>query len=1241
MTANVQSMSCVCGNTIEFLAIQQPTPLICPRCHDTVLSSTIPGPEIANSRRNDVVQAVAHVGAPADWRVGDIVFDNIQIMECLGSGGMGTVFRVRNHAWNIDLAMKCPNQRMLAWAGGVEHVERECNTWINLGLHAHVVTCYYVRRIEQVPHIFTDYVAGGDLGSWVKDRRLYHGNDIDALARILSVIIQCAWGLQFAHSASIVHLDVKPTNIVIADHELAKLTDFGLASKIRKDATTNDRASGSSSGGMTPAYCAPEQLTQRPVGFGTDIWALGVTLLELLVGNVKWNIGPEAPDYLDAHQARYEKEASIRKIPPSVVSILRACFKRRLNARLNSASELADMLANAYEECIGVPFPLSAPGNVPARIENSNNRAVSLWDLGERREAMAAWRATLGVQPGHFESTVNLALEQWRSAQITDEEVLRRIENLPSTSENTDDVVKALTDVHVERGDIERAKQLNDGSPDSTSGTLKQIIEQSIGASRTRSRSQLLHLDSVTAVAITPDRRFAFSASRDNSIRRWDVSTRSCTHVYQGHRGAVLGVTVSADGEVCVSHDEAGVVRLWRTVDGTGAGVYSGPWEQVIAVALAPDRESLIVLADKNVAYTVALATRVPVASAQGPAGIVHLGGLSKDGRVAASGLGTSTVAVWDPGSGKTVRKIGATKAELISVTVSESGRFVAWGDHAGAVRVLDLATNADAQEYRGHRGAVTDVRVMPDDRHAVSVGSDQSLRLWDLKSRRCLATMPAPSDHYISIASDECGQVVIAGSENGSVDFWRLSTNITFRASPFRLSKVVDTVSSQVIERKYEQAIGKALSALKSGNVDGALRAALAARSVKGCDRRLEVMRLWFELHHHSNRVQLNDAWEIEAVELPAARITAMAHIPRSARFVLGDSNGAVHTFNQETRIVEQTSTKHSGAVLQLVLSFDGSYAITRGEGGKICFWLPSELEKHLEYTQHSTHAKSMDLSPDTRYLVTADWGINIAHLFTGDYIATLGTCDDQVRAVRWMPDGNTIAVAAGESLCMCDIQRNTLTRIIETRPYHIDTIAVSPDGRYILMAGEAMASRRGALYIWDVKHGSFVTRRENLAHPVRGLCFLSDGRHFLLGTSDGVVAVWHVDSSECVRVLGDCSGSICSLAASQDGRYAFAVNQQGGAKIWALDWELDLVQPPDTTERISSIAECDKTARKVARALSRRWGAPSGAAGPRAQLAPLLPSIRRRVENAGLGGVSTEDLKRIARRPRWWYKK
>src|ERR1700761_3501505 len=141
--------------------------------------------------------------SPSLWRGGDVI-DALFEVRWQTQGGMGVVHRVHHRGWNMDLAVKTPRPELVSSPQQVADFETEAETWVGLGLHPHIVSCVYVRRLDGLPRVFAEWVDGGSLRDAIdppKDAigpgRLYEGSSQEVLARILDVAIQFAWGLDY------------------------------------------------------------------------------------------------------------------------------------------------------------------------------------------------------------------------------------------------------------------------------------------------------------------------------------------------------------------------------------------------------------------------------------------------------------------------------------------------------------------------------------------------------------------------------------------------------------------------------------------------------------------------------------------------------------------------------------------------------------------------------------------------------------------------------------------------------------------------------------------------------------------------------------------------------------------------------------------------------------------------------------------------------------------------------------
>ena len=210
-----------------------------------------------------------HVTDEANPRHGDLLLGTYRVESDAVRGGMGAVWRVHHTGWDVDLAMKRPRPEVFRTEGQKQRFTDECQFWMNLGLHPNIVSCYYVREIGEIPTIFSEWMDKGSLESHIKDGTLYDGTKAEVQKRLLDIAIQFGRGLHYAHENNLIHQDVKPDNLLLDGDWTAKVSDFGLA-KARSFLTFLDGTATepeidenvtmfSPTGGMTPAYCSPEQ----------------------------------------------------------------------------------------------------------------------------------------------------------------------------------------------------------------------------------------------------------------------------------------------------------------------------------------------------------------------------------------------------------------------------------------------------------------------------------------------------------------------------------------------------------------------------------------------------------------------------------------------------------------------------------------------------------------------------------------------------------------------------------------------------------------------------------------------------------------------------------------------------------------------------------------------------------------------------------------------------------------------
>ncbi len=279
------------------------------------------------------------------YRAGDLIGGRYRLVESLGSGGMGAVWRAHHEQLDIDVAIK-----QLAMSGTVEEGERrqrverarrEGRTVARLEPHPHVVGVRDLIEEDGLPWLVMDLVPGSSL------RGLVRRQGPLSVARTVAIACQLLDALRAIHQQDVLHRDIKPDNVLIkkgrqGDH--AVLVDFGIALHTKDQRLTD---TGLVIG--TPEYLDPERLTDKPLGPGSDLFSLGATLYFALEGRSPFS-GKNHPAIL--HAILYERPLSMRRagpLAPLITDLLQPDLADRpsVEEALHRADELLQIASAA------------------------------------------------------------------------------------------------------------------------------------------------------------------------------------------------------------------------------------------------------------------------------------------------------------------------------------------------------------------------------------------------------------------------------------------------------------------------------------------------------------------------------------------------------------------------------------------------------------------------------------------------------------------------------------------------------------------------------------------------------------------------------------------------------------------------------------------------------------------------------------------------------------------------------
>lgn len=952
------------------------------------------------------------------YQKGEILQDLYEVRN-LAIGGMGIVYFVWHRLWGVHLAMKSPKREIWEDEHKYARYLEEAKIWANLGLHPNVVSSYYIRELDGIPRIFSEYVDGGSLKRWINERVLYQGNPEQVLGTILDVAIQTAWGLDYAHESGMVHQDVKPENILISSDYSAKVTDFGLArSWIR---SRENQAADSKVlhhvkfAGLTKLYCSPEQLAHQSLSLKTDIWSWAVTVLEMFSRRCSWENGAQAGDALERYLHPGIVTGEYRPIPLSVIELLRHCFKKDPEKRPSSMGMVAEQLQETYKTEIGRPYHRSRPSKIDLLANELNNKGLSFLDLKQKHEAERMFDEAIKIVNAHPEATFNRGLMLWHDGKITDIQFVQMLEECKGVHTDNWRVNYYLALVHIERGDAKGAEGALSRIPRSNQDETEVIRCRDVIQQEQAHWGQCLHVlrghtEGITSVAMTPDGKFGLSEDRFNEKRLWDLVIGSCLgkldqgKTRSGYETPDRKYWVDDRSEIWDQDNHS--LGVLHKANSSGDGHLRLLSNNAILnvgtayVLLVNDRQ--LQIPDEFAGHYEELVWQqdihVPVLrSYEGHINGVQCCAISADGLIGMTGSHDFTVRVWMLAPGlaapyalvrpktatelseqsenfewtlKQAQEMSETSSPTEVIQICDKARSMAGHEHSPEVmaiihRIARSARRSSLRSawlirsYSGHKGAICTISVAQDDIHALSGDWEKRMCYWNLATGECLWYTDNHQSRVEAVSLSPDGRFGLSAAD--SLRMW-------------------DLQSGRLV-RDFNTGTTKSVSISKDGQ---------------------------FAASAHESSIRLWDLRTGECKHNYEGHLRAVNCVVLTDEFLLSASDDkTIRLWNLENGVCQRRFIGHSGSIKSLALTPDGRFIFSAGNGVRL--WECSSGKCLSVMAGHVGTIWSAVVSPDGRFGVTAsmDQTLRLWRLVNGECLRVFKVDESPVQSVAFLHSG------------------------------------------------------------------------------------------------------------------------------------------------------------------------------------------------------------------------------------------
>ncbi|APW60899.1 WD40 repeat domain-containing serine/threonine protein kinase [Paludisphaera borealis] len=1053
-----------------------------------------------------------------------------QILEEIGRGGMGIVYKARQTNLNRIVALKMILTGEHADRHERGRLRKEAEATATLD-HPNIVKIFDIGEHEGMPYLEMEFVSGGNLTRMLRSMP----QPIRWAARLTETL---ARAIHVAHERGIVHRDLNPSNILMTTDGIPKITDFGLAKFLLSDA-------GLSQNGMllgTPPYMAPEQVSGgKEVGPGTDVYAIGVMLYEMLTGAPPFRGLTPMETLCQVMEGEVVPPSRLRHgLPIDIETICLKCLARSPGQRYDDAEELAEDLRRFQNR-----------EAIRARRTPRLRRAAQ-W---ARREPLAAGflglsfllLLTLLVVAGGY----SIYLHETRG------ELQKQMENIYSHG-----WMSRQAKAKADRDDKEAKRQRYDAQ-----------LSRAYDHEQRNEPEVAIEIFDVLKQNLPENTGFEFGYV-DSLIHRSEFLLSGGP----GRRGAVDCATVSGDGRTVASGDRNGRVFLWDVpsqastpymVEGGRypirevalASDATGKAVAIAAVSLGEDKTSTLSIWDESKPSS-------PWTFRDRLEDTAELA-FSLDGKLLALRCRPAPESTWETRFYKFADQewsedAAATRQGVTSQRFAPGANLLALGTESGTVVVIDLDANR-GDVFSAPKSTRPVALAFSSDRTRIAAGcEDRSIVVWDLASRRVTAELNTPDGppKFLGFCNGDKSLVVSEGDTTLAVHSLRSPS--ARRVLPTRGSAAI------ALSRRGDRlAVGGDEEPVSLWNLEAASDDPQSLGKLPGAKRLIfspdgqflfmtfhdpliRVWRMakaphpWRKLAGHSKEawavafsrdgkilasgaddlmIKLWDVAtgdELAAVAAHSATVAGLAFSPVSDELASVGLDGAVKLWS-----LSRDSSKPAAATLKLsqvlrepkqsqlrcvAYSSNGSLLAASGLDPEIHVWDAASREPlHKIKNAHRKMITALAYSPtNPRQLASAscDAEIKIWDMDSGDRIATSQTNGalmalayspsghrlatsgqprliaswdttnrnplddiighpDAVRSIAFSTDGQTVATGCDDGkIRLCDQETNQVVLILDGHHARINSVTFSPDG-YTL----ASCSHSGEVFLWNAR--------------------------------------------------------------------------------------------------------------------------------------------------------------------------
>ena len=1017
----------------------------------------------------------------------DANFGDYEIIEKIGQGGMGVVYKARHRPLNRIVALKTIRADQ-SEGEALQRFQTECEAAATLQ-HPGIVPIFESGEVDGRLYYSMPFIDGVDLHQMVTDSSGLTPWEAAGIMR------DVADAIQYAHGRGVIHRDLKPRNVLIDSNRNPRVADFGLARLVEREAglTETGRVMG------TYQFMSPEQAcgVTRTIDAASDVYSIGATLYFLISRRAPF----EGSDPIELRRQILQDEPLSprtlnRDVNRDLETICLKCLEKVPGRRYESAMAVSVDLQRFLNHEPITARPVS-------RIER-----IRRWCLRYPARSLAALAVVVALlssvglavafcfqkelsATNEKLSTSNRALESVNSKLVAVQSQLKRKnQKMVSVNRELDDALareKHLRSLRekslyfqrvtlaysaLRENDVVSALQHLEGCSHKFRGWEWHFVNRQC---RTSEKSWRAHADKVRDVAFVNSSKHIVSVGGDGALRVWDAESGKLQKTIVENRINILDLDVSSDGKVLATAARDSKVMLWRISDWSRIATLSDDDEASLVsvsmsgngsiVAAGTSDGRVLIWSDikkptKYVEFTIGTSESDPV----------RVAFLNNPDHVLCC-VKSGKSEIWSVSGQKRIKRIRRGITTVQNIGIQPHGDLVALAAMDGTVKLWNQKSREIETSLNGHEKPVFRVRFSPDGRLLACASGDKTVSLWDVTTWQKLGVIRGHRKRVYSVAFSKDGQRLVTCGSDRTVKLWALSNCLEHRS--------IDAGVGEVTEILELDGRDEFLTLTTEGELKFWSKATLLPKKA---------------------RIMAGD------------HIGAIALSPASTTVATGHTSGLISLWNRESGESIGHLKRHTLSIQALAIDESGRYLVSSGADRKCLVW-DLNAKRFIGRLENAGKTPpivfQLKFGPNAKRVFGAcsDRTVTVWSMDTLKELHVLKGHKFPVLTVAVDPTGHRVASGTFGTARIWNLATEKTTAFLNGhgRRTAITGISFVGDGKRIVTG-----CRDRKLKLWDASTGQEILTFRPRIGELRSVATSDSGNFIYCGGENGIVTIW-----------------------------------------------------------------------------------------------------------------------------------